>query len=232
MTLKVFFYSCKYKSSKEGGKYMKKIIVLILGVFLLSGCMTSRFDISKPLASQNKDAKLCWDGNIDYQNKISISLKPYNFSNGVSVMLVGSNLPTKYLYKGEKAFYVEVSLRPNVEGFTFDPSQMILKTDSFTLTPSAVFGPLVNRELYQTGLFHFEESKQYLFKSNTDLPTLSGTMSLDANKWNGVLLKFDTYPPVPESRFVISIKGLSNSGDSVETDVDFTKGSLWLVDDL
>lgn len=210
---------------------MKKIIVLILGVFLLSGCMTSRFDISRPLAGQDKSL-VANDGDLNYQNKLEISLKPCNFSNAVSLIVGGTVLPKRYLYKGEKVFYVEVGFKPRVDGFTFDPSSVIFKTDNFTLTPSAVYGPLSTKEIYLNSLFKFEESKKFIIRKNIDLSTLSGSISLDANKWTGVLLKYDAYPPLPESNFSLILKGLQSSGESLDLNVDFTKSSVMLMDDL
>jgi hypothetical protein len=65
-----------------------------------------------------------------------------------------------------------------------------------------------------------------------EISPVSGSLTLAANQWTGVLLKFNTYPSLPESNFTVSIKGLSNSGESVNVDVDFAHGYVYFVDDL
>ncbi len=212
---------------------MKKAIFLVFAVLFFSGCMTTRFDVSRPKPYVSGNIKVKDDGNIIMPG-LRMTIKPYNFDVNASAILFGFKIPKRFDGPVEHAFFVEMAFLPKASGFSFDPSGVELNAYGKTLKPVASYGPEYDREVYLTSLFCFKDFKKaFLDNSNFSAAPLSSALELEKGKWSGVLLKFEIYPPSPEEAMSLTLSGLERDGSRVEVpEINFQKGYAVEIDDL
>ncbi len=202
---------------------------------LLIGCawMGENYIGSVPKGSK-KTLLVGVTGNKIKFPEISINFKPRNeiLTSGygfLGIIPVFIFLKDQKIYEGVP-FIISISLKPSVEGITFDPKKIILELDGKEYSIVGITGHITTRSDIpeETVALHIKQggvvcSKSSFIYFEKELPKQSIKLN-GIEQWHCYDMIFNTKTPSPKQNFSLKIYGISHYGKSIEVKkIDFIK---------